>query len=103
MAVSDGEVREDSGGGGGGARLVRATFANVQAAVVDVFATFIDMQMACRDMQVVCRCFPDPLKIPTRKMGTPKFRAALGMGVDRLRLVLCQVRQTAGIARLRRV
>ena len=66
MAVSDGEVREDSGGGGGGARLVRATFANVQAAVVDVFATFIDMQMACRDMQVVCRCFPDPLKIPTR-------------------------------------
>ena len=66
MAVSDGEVREDSGGGGG-ARLVRATFVNVQAAVVDVFATFIDMQMVCRDMQVVCRCFPDPLKIPTRK------------------------------------
>ena len=53
MAVSDGEVREDSGGGGGGARLVRATFANVQAAVVDVFATFIDMQVVRRCMQVV--------------------------------------------------
>ena len=52
MAVSDGEVREDSGGGGG-ARLVRATFIDVQPAVVDVFATFIDMQMVCRDMQVV--------------------------------------------------
>ena len=62
-----GRYGEESGGGGGGARLVRATFANVQAAVVDVFATFIDMQVVCRDMQVVCRCFPDPLKIPTRK------------------------------------
>ena len=53
MAVSDGEVREDSGGGGGGARLVRATFVNAQPAVVDVFATFIDMPLVCRDMQVV--------------------------------------------------
>ena len=53
MAVSDGEVREDSGGGGGGARLVRATFVNVQPAVVDVFATFIDMQVVRRCMQVV--------------------------------------------------
>ena len=54
MAVSDGEVREDSGGGGGGdARLVRATFVNVQLDVVDVFATFIDMQVVRRDMQVM--------------------------------------------------
>ena len=53
MAVSDGEVREDSGGGGGGARLVRATFVDMQPAVLDVFATVIDMQGVCRDMQVV--------------------------------------------------
>ena len=52
MAVSDGEVREDSGGGGD-ARLVRATFVNVQLDVVDVFATFIDMQVVRRDMQVM--------------------------------------------------
>ena len=48
-----GRYGEESGGGGGGARLVRATFVNVQPAVVDLFATFIDMQMMCRDMQVV--------------------------------------------------
>ena len=54
MAVSDGEVREDSGGGGGGgARFVQATFIDVQPAVVDVFATFIDMQVVRRCMQVV--------------------------------------------------
>ena len=52
MAVSDGEVREDSGGGGGGARLVRAVFIYMQPAVADVVATFIDMQVGCRDMQV---------------------------------------------------
>ena len=67
MAVSDGEVREDSGGGGGGARLVRAVFIDMQTAVADVCTTFTDMQVVCRDMQVVCLCFPDPLKIPTRK------------------------------------
>ena len=52
MAVSDGEVREESGGGGGGARLVRAVFIDMQPAVADVFTTFIDMPMVCGDMQV---------------------------------------------------
>ena len=51
MAVSDGEVREDSGGGGG-ARLVRAVFIDMQPAFADVSTTFIDMQMVSRDMQV---------------------------------------------------
>ena len=60
MAVSDGEVRGGLRDGGGGARPVQAAFIDMQPAVADVFATFIDMQ-------VVCRCFPDPLKIPTRK------------------------------------
>ena len=47
-----GRYGEESGGGGG-ARLVQATFLDVQPAVVGVFATFIDMQVVCRDMQVV--------------------------------------------------
>ena len=47
-----GRYGEDSGGGGG-ARLVQATFLDVQPAVVGVFATFIDMQVVRRDMQVM--------------------------------------------------